>query len=172
MSDPHSALPPPPPCNPNDDKPGIAAGAFFLLIALFGWWAYRSNAPLRETFGAPGLDPGPAMFPVLVLAALGLGGLWLVLSGLWRRDPGLERLSAATLGPHLAFILSAGAAAHLMPLLGYVAPTTAFALAWLAYLTPGPQRGPKGLALLLGLALAMAVIIQAVFVHLLRVPLP
>lgn len=153
-------------------SPGYAAGIFFLLWAAFGWWGVLSNAPLMATFGAPGLDPGPAMLPIMICSALTAGGVWLLARGLLARDPGVEGIRPGHLATPALFLSSALVAALLIGVLGFDIPAFVFIACWLAAL------GGRGASPLrrCGVSLALAALVVAgihlVFVQLLRAPLP
>lgn len=153
-------------------SPGYAAGIFFLLWAALGWRGVLSNAPLMKTLGAPGLDPGPAMLPLMTCSALTAGGLWLVFRGLLARDPGVEGIRLGHLATPALFLSSALAAGLLIGALGFDLPAFAFIACWLAAL--GGRGSPLWRRCAVSLALAAVVVagIHLIFVQLLRAPLP
>lgn len=161
-----------PESQPQAEPPGFLAGLFFLALSAFGWFGLRTNHALWNSIGAPGLDPGPGVLPLIVCSFLTLGGAFLVVAGLLRRNPGLVAMSPHRLVVPVLFLFSAGLAAIAIPVLGFMAPASVFAWAWLAVLSRafGPPLVRIGLSAIL--AAAMVILIRAVFVALLRVPLP
>ncbi|KPQ05890.1 MAG: Tripartite tricarboxylate transporter TctB family [Rhodobacteraceae bacterium HLUCCA12] len=152
----------------------LLAGGFFLIWASVGWLSYAGNARLRDSLWA-GVDPGPALVPVIVLSLLSIGGAFLIAKGALRRMQG--QTGGAGLPQTQTHVLPLGFAVVLlglivaMPLLGFVPVAIAFCLFWLWMLSPG------GAALTgWGLRLLSAVLIgggiYAIFAGFLQVPLP
>lgn len=153
-------------------RPGYGAGIFVLVWAALGWYGILSNAPLLDTLGAPGLDPGPAALPVMVCSALTLGGLWLVITGLIRSDAGIETVSLKKLVIPFGFLASALVAAFLVDLIGFRIAGFVFATLWLYVLdSRQPIMSRRLLKALIFSALIIGMI-ETVFVRLLLVPLP
>jgi hypothetical protein len=152
--------------------PGYGAGIFFLVWAAIGWYGVLFSPALMAAFRAPGLDPGPAILPMLVSAALTAGGAWLVLRGLMTRNSGVKHIQLHILAIPVLFLLSALLAALLIGFVGFVVPSFVFAFVWLAALNRQQRVWWKRIGLALLLAAAFTALIQIVFVQLLRVPLP
>lgn len=160
------------PLNTKETGPGFGAGVFFLFWAALGWYGLLSNAPIWSTLSAPGLDPGPAILPVLACIALTLGGLWYLGAGLMRKHAGLNPDFIATLKTPALFFASAVVAASVINIIGFRVAGFCFVLGWLFVL----GRRDKGMVRRLSVALVLAVLIiafiEVVFVQALRVPLP
>ena len=159
--------------NETDEKlPGFGAGVFFLFWAALGWYGLLSNSPIWSTLTAPGLDPGPAILPVLACTALTLGGLWYVWVGISRQRSSFKPDFLASLKTPFIFYTTAVIAAALINLVGFRIIGFCFALLWLFVF----GRREKGLLYRGGAAIVLAVMIIAfielVFVQALRVPLP
>lgn len=155
-------------------------GAVALAITAAGWLSLRRD-PTLATYDF-GSDPGPALVPRLLLAALGIGGAILAGHGAWRlaRPPGappgsrgarprLRRLLVPAL-----FVASLFLYQHALPLAGYRAATVAFCVVWIVLLT---WRRDERLTLRLGaVSVGSAALVTAgiyvVFRVFVRVPLP
>lgn len=153
-----------------------------LGVVAAGWLSlHRDPALLSHDFGS---DPGPALVPRLLLAALALGGGALALQGAWALAAGASRRGrapaagagarAGRLGWPILFVVSLLAYQQALPLVGYRGATVAFCGAWMLVLTrrwEGRWRlRSVGLAVVAALAVTGA--IYYVFKGLVRVPLP
>jgi len=164
----------------------FVAAVLVLAVAAVGLAWLRGNETLTAyDFGT---DPGPALFPRLLLQALGLGGLVLLARALWglaaiRRRGGVRTDRAAGAGWRRAawgalwpavFLLSLAAYLAALPRLGFVPATTAFALAWILVLTRRQDRrlGLRAVAAAIVAALAISLLTAAVFEGFVQVPLP
>lgn len=153
-------------------RPGYGAGLFFLAWAAAGWTGLILNDPVWSSLGAPGLDPGPAILPLLVCLALTIGGLGLLVSGVRRSDVGLDAGFVATLATPALFLASMLAAAFATGVIGFRVSGFLFALLWL-FALGGRDRPPWQRAVVAAvLALLIMTFIEFVFVQALRVPLP
>lgn len=152
--------------------PGYAAGAFFLVWAAVGWYAILFNDRLMSTFGTPQLDPGPALLPIAVCSALTAGGLWFLLSGFLTRNAGLERVAPRFLIVPALFLITALLTALLIRFFGFRIPAFSFTAIWLFVLGGNRSVLWKRAGISVLLAAVISVLIQVVFVQLLRVPLP
>ncbi|SEO01148.1 Tripartite tricarboxylate transporter TctB family protein [Pseudorhodobacter antarcticus] len=152
--------------------PGYGAGIFFLAWAAVGWYGVLFSPTLMASFTAPGLDPGAAILPMMVSTALTAGGAWLVLRGLMTRNSGMKRIQLHIVAIPVLFLLSALLAAALIGFVGFMGPSFVFAFVWLAALNNQQRIWWKRTGLALMLAAGFTALIQIVFVHLLRVPLP
>jgi hypothetical protein len=150
-----------------------------LAAAAGGWWSLAGSAPTGYDFDA---DPGPALVPRLLLAALGAGGA--VLAGLGlrglRRAAGARQASTPGLargGPPLLpalFVATLAGYLVILPALGYLAATLLFSAGWILALA-GRERsraGPRAWALALGGGLAVTLTLYGIFRGFVRVPLP
>ncbi|MGY6534691.1 MAG: tripartite tricarboxylate transporter TctB family protein [Pararhodobacter sp.] len=151
----------------------LLAGMFFLAWAMAGWASYLGNAPLRRSLFA-GADPGPALLPLILLWLISLGGVWLVLAGLWRWWAAqTQGLGLPAWRSHLApagFALSLLVLIWLMPQTGFRLPAAAFCLMWLWIMAPGGQA-LTAWALRLPVAAAIAFSLHFLFAKVLGVPL-
>lgn len=163
----------------------VAAGLVLAVAAVGLAWLRGNETLIAYDFGA---DPGPALFPRLLLQALGLGGLVLLARAVWGlaavRRHGRARIDRAAraawrravreaLWPAV-FLLSLAAYLTALPRLGFVSATTAFALAWILVLTRRQDRrlGPRAVAVAIVAALAISLLTTAVFEGFVQVPLP
>lgn len=152
--------------------PGYAAGIFFLVWAAVGWYGILFNPPLIATFRGPGLDPGPSILPIIVSIALSAGGLWLVFRGAMMRNSGLKNVPLHVAAIPMLFLLSALLTAILIGFVGFRLPAFVFAALWLFVLSAQQRILWKRITFSVVLAAAIILLIQTVFVQLLRVPLP
>lgn len=149
------------------------AGVFFLAWAVLGWASHLGNAPLRRSLFA-GTDPGPALLPLIILWLVTLGGLWLLLSGLWRWRQAGASSGLPPLASHAApagFALTLLALIWLIPVTGFRLPAIGFCLLWLWLMAPGGQA-LTAWALRLPIAAAIAFGLHFLFAGVLGVPLP
>lgn len=158
--------------NTDEKSPGLGAGVFFLFWAALGWFGILSNSPIWATLSAPGLDPGPAILPVIACTALTLGGLWYSWVGISGRGSGIKSDFLTTLKTPAIFFATAVLMASMINLSGFRVAGFGFALLWLFVF----GRREKGLLYRGGVALVLATsiiaFIELVFVQALRVPLP
>ncbi len=155
----------------------LLAGLFFLAWAAVGWVSYLGNAPLRRSLFAAA-DPGPALLPLIILWLVTLGGVWLLLTGLWRwRRSGAGAPTGTGLPPLVSHAAPAGFALTLLaliwliPVTGFRLPAVGFCLLWLWLMAPGGQA-LTAWALRLPIAAAIAFGLHFLFAGLLGVPLP
>lgn len=151
----------------------LASGGLFLALAVFlGLTHYRQGGRLHESFGA---DPGPALLPDILLAALALAGAGLVLRGALatRRHPLATLLgdlhgNFAPLALPLAVValLLAFLLAH--PWTGFGLALAGFAAALAALLARQEGRNPAWAA---GEGVLIAAALYALFRFVLSVPL-
>jgi len=153
----------------------IAAGAFFAVWSLAGWWSFFATPTLyRDDYGA---DPGPALLPVIVLAVLSAGALLLIVTGLRQlaSEPGDDRywrrLGDGALAPTL-FVGSLLVYVVVMNVIGYLLASALLAFVWIAALG---FRHRDGTARAIVLTAAVATLvgvgaIYVVFVMLIGVP--
>lgn len=152
--------------------PGYAAGVFFLIWAAIGWYGVLFNPPLMATFRGPGLDPGPSILPIIVSLSLTSGGLWLLFRGIATRNSGLKEVRLHVAAIPVLFLLSALLTAILIGFVGFRLPAFVFAALWLFILSAQQRILWKRITFSVVLAAAIILLIQTVFVQLLRVPLP
>ena len=158
--------------NPAPQPPGYAAGIFFLIWAAIAWYGVLFNPALMASFRAPGLDPGPAILPMIVSAALTAGGAWLVLRGVMTHNSGIRHMQLHVVAIPVFFLLSALLTAAFIGFVGFGIPAFVFAFAWLIVLNTQQRVWWKRISFSLLLAAIIITLIQIVFVQLLRVPLP
>lgn len=145
-------------------------------IAAVGWLSLHRDPALRtHDFGT---DPGPALVPRLLLAALAIGGVALMAHGgfgLTRRGP---RNPAVAGGPRrflwpILFVASLLVYQRALALAGYPAATVAFCAAWILVLTWRENRlTVRSAGLGVGAAVVVTAAIYYVFKGFVRVPLP
>jgi hypothetical protein len=152
--------------------PGYAAGIFFLVWATIGWYGVLFSPALMASFRAPGLDPGPAVLPIIVSTALTAGGAWLVLRGIATRHSGIKRMPLHVTALPVLFLLSAFLTTAFMKGVGFQLSGFVFAAVWLIVLNAQQKVWGKRIGFSLILAAIIITIMRLVFVHLLRVPLP
>jgi hypothetical protein len=61
----------------------MACGTFFCGFALVGLGSVVNNSALMNSLGQ-GLDPGPALLPLITLGLLLAGGTLILIKGIWR----------------------------------------------------------------------------------------
>ena len=160
----------------SDPRNRLAAGGFFALWAIAGWYSLLTNTQIMgETFGA---DPGPGLLPAIVLSIVSAGSLILVGAGLYGlgnlRAPPIawRRLSRQFVMP----LLLAASLVGYIPLIhtiGFVAANTVFAAAWMLIIGAGEVRSDPRRALLhvaLGTVIGVS-LIYYVFIYWISVPL-
>lgn len=161
----------------------VAVGLFILVWACVGWIALPGSPRL---FDDTGLDPGPALLPLVVLTTLSVGGLAILVTGivgLLRAAPRTETPHAPLamrLHPHLvpaALLATLAAYPSVMQGIGYTAATAIFVLGWILALTAWrhlPDRNARVLAAVvaLGAAAAVVALLYASFVVVIHAPLP
>lgn len=156
----------------DENSAGYAAGVFFLFWAAVGWAGLHFNAPLRATLTQPGLDPGPALLPILTSTALSVGGLWFLLSGFVKKRSGIAGLAPLGVALAVAFFVTALMTTLWISLAGFTVPAFVFAAVWLTVLSNPTSRLRARLAFALIVSGVIVAGIHLVFVTLLRVPLP
>lgn len=153
----------------------IAAGAFLALWSVVGWWSFFTTPALyRDDYG---VDPGPGLLPVIVLAALSLGALLLIATGARQlaTEPGDERywqrLGDGALVPML-FVASLLVYVAVMSAIGYLLASGLLAFCWIAGLGFRHRAGTtRAIALTAAAATLIGVgAIFVVFVVLIGVP--
>lgn len=161
---------------PRESRNQLAAGAFLALWSLAGWWSFATAPALHGD--QYGVDPGPGLLPLIVLATLSLGALILIGRGIGRiaSEPGdaryWRRLIAGSGAPML-FLASLIAYVWALAAIGYLIASSLIAFVWIAAL--GLRTGEQGVgAALLQAAVATVIgvgTIYFVFVSLIGVPL-
>ena len=153
----------------------IAAGAFLALWSLTGWGSFLTTPALYR--GDFGVDPGPGLLPVIVLAVLSAGALLLVGTGVRQlvSEPGDDRywrrLVDGTLVPAL-FFASLLVYVSVMNVIGYLLASGLLAFCWIAALGVRHRDGTtRSIALTAAAATLVGVgAIYVVFVVLIGVP--
>lgn len=158
----------------NEDKsrPGFGAGIFFLAWAVVGWYGLVSNVPVWSSLGAPGLDPGPAVLPVIACSALTLGGLWYLAVGIVQSEGGFDRQFLATLRIPALFYSSILILVIASTMVGFRWAGLGLATVWLFVLGTPSGGIVRRVAIALALGLLIMGVLELVFVQALRVPLP
>ncbi len=170
-----------------DDAPSpardVMVGLFILAWACVGWISVAGSSRI---FMDAGLDPGPALLPLVVLGALSAGGLAILatgVAGLLRAGsrPAAPRMPLAQrLRPHLvpvALLATMAVYPTVMRGIGYAAATVIFVLGWTLALTAWrllPDRRARLLAAVAAVAASAAVvgILYGGFVVIIHAPLP
>lgn len=156
----------------DEGSAGYAAGLFFLFWAAVGWAGLFFNTQLRATLTQPGLDPGPALLPILTSTALSVGGVWFLLSGLVKKRSGIARLACLGIVLAGAFFVSALMTTVWISHAGFIVPAFVFGAVWLTVLSNPTARLRERLVFALIASGIIVAGIHLVFVTLLRVPLP
>lgn len=155
----------------------LITGLTVVALAIVGFWGmYADPAARTLDFGD---DPGPGLFPTILLAALGVMGVWLALSSLSRSAGGEGEEPRPGAGwrrlllPAFMVVTLTGYV-QVLPRLGFLTLSFAFALVWILLL--GLEEGVR---LTAGRLLRCAVeagtlvgVIYVVFAKLVKVPLP
>lgn len=162
----------------------ICCGAFFCAFALIGFGSVMSSPPLINSLGA-GLDPGPALLPLVVLSLMLVGGSLILAKGLlrwWRNvkqptqlTPQAPEKAATAMGQHLhaAALL---AALVLLPSMiqwfGFLPAALAVTTPWLIWLGYRRTRQLRH-ATLFGCLISglLCISLYLIFITLLDVPL-
>jgi hypothetical protein len=154
----------------------LLLGPVLIALAVIGLHNVLTDPYLGMDMGA---DPGPDLFPIMLLGALGLGGLiQTAVCGLraWRAGgiaPDPELAPRVLLAPAL-LVVSLILYNLAVFRLGYLAATFILAVVWLPvveWLTGGRIALPR-LALFVVEAVLIAGFLYIVFRHGIRVPLP
>lgn len=149
----------------------IAMGVLGLVELVFD--------PLLQDIDAGSADPGPAMFPrvlLMTLIAAGVGQCGIALAGAARR--GFVRdaeFALARLAFPAVLVASLLVYAYALPRAGYTLATAVFALAWLALIGWRDRSLPAsaaGVALVVVEAAVIVALLVAVFRYGIAVPLP
>lgn len=156
----------------NKPTPGLYAGVFFLVWAIVGWYGLLSNTSVWSTFGAPGLDPGPAVLPVMACSALTLGGLWYVLVGFVQKEAGFDHRFLSTLKIPAFYYASSLVVVFAITLVGFRWAGFSFAIIWLFLLGNRDHSLMRRFTVSFLLGLLIIGVLELVFVQALRVPLP
>ena len=159
-----------------DPRNRLAAGAFFALWAVAGWYSLLNNPQIAGVeFGA---DPGPGLLPAIVLTIISAGSLILVGAGLYglgqlRAPPIAWMRIARQLTMPLLLSLSLVGYIPLIHRVGFLPANTVFAAGWMMLLSldelrRNPMKGVVQIALgtLIGVGL-----IYYVFIYWIGVPL-
>jgi len=164
--------------SPRERVGDLITGAVLIGLTLVGFWRLYGNQYVHEMdFGT---DPGPGLFPRLLLWGLGLSGTWLIVRAAGQRrqgdraeesffEGGVRRLL-------LPLLMVASLAGYVLalPRLGFLPLTLAFGLAWVFLLTlEESARLTAGRLLRVALeASLLSGVIYFVFAKLVKVPLP
>jgi len=155
----------------------LIVGVVFLAVTIVGYFGlYGSQDVASMDFGN---DPGPGLFPYLLLSSLCLLSLWLIgwslVRGPWRDTEvlrpsgGWQRmlLPAVMVGTLVAYIL-------ILPRVGFLPLTFVFALVWILILSIEDDFRITPARLLLSALQAggLSWVIYYVFGKLVKVPLP
>lgn len=155
----------------------LVTGLVLLVFSGIGFWQLHANPNVAGLdFGN---DPGPSLFPTLLLWGLGLSGLWLAGRGLirWRVPGGRGGRAAPGSGrlvrPALLVLTLVGYVLALQRF-GFLPATFVFSLIWVLILAWEEGGRPSGRRLLLRLleAGALSGVVYYVFAKLVKVPLP
>lgn len=161
-------------------KGDFAAGVVLLALCAIGAWNLGTNKfIMTEDYGH---DPGPGLLPWLLLGLLALSAVALMaLSGAKLRRTrggardtgGLARSLPPLLVPAL-MIVAMAVYSQAMAWLGFLESTVAFALFWTVVLGLQDTRRPSAAQVVLWLAegVAICAVIYAVFVWLIKIPVP
>ncbi|HEX9898580.1 MAG TPA: tripartite tricarboxylate transporter TctB family protein [Candidatus Methylomirabilis sp.] len=152
-------------------------GVVLLVLTVVGFWRLYGNQDVTTLdFGN---DPGPGLFPKLLLWALGLAGLWLIVQALarWRARGGEAGASTwearRLLLPGLMMTTLAGYVL-ILPRFGFLAVTCLFSFVWILLLSieEGARLTWSRLLRFVAEAGVLSALIYLVFAKLVRVPLP
>jgi hypothetical protein len=152
-------------------------GGLLLVLTVVGFWRLYGNQDVATLdFGN---DPGPGLFPKLLLWALGLAGLWLIVQALARRRArsggavGSVLEARRLLLPALMVATLAGYVL-LLPRFGFLSLTCLFGLGWILLLDVEAESRLTWGRLLRFVTEAgvLSALIYLVFAKLVRVPLP
>jgi hypothetical protein len=154
----------------------LILGLSLIAVAVVGLYNVMRDPLLHEDVGP---DPGPAFFPAVLLALFGLGGAVQVVMTAWRAIaaarllPDAEFRARVLAVPVLLFatlLLYAWA----LPRAGYVVASLATAFGWLAITDRGSgrARAVRGWLQYLAEAVAIVLVLYALFRYGVRVPLP
>lgn len=155
----------------------LATGVIVVLMAGVGFWGmYADPGAGALDFGD---DPGPGLFPTILLTGLGVMGLWLALHSLLRRRAG-QANGAGAAGDWRRLVLPTVMVVSLvgyvwgLPRLGFLPLSFAFALVWILLLSIEEGVRPSAGRLLRQVLEAGSLIgvIYVVFAKLVRIPLP
>jgi hypothetical protein len=152
-------------------------GGFLLVLTVVGFWRLYGNQDVRGLdFGS---DPGPGLFPTLLLWALGLAGLWLIVQARARQRArrgeagGITWEARRLLLPGLMVTTLAGYVL-ILPRFGFLPLTCLFGLGWILLLDfEAESRLTWGRLLRFVVeAGVLSALIYLVFAKLVKVPLP
>ena len=160
----------------HDPRNQLVAGAFLGAWSVVGWWsAIGTSALWSDEYG---VDPGPGLLPMLVLAILSMGAAILLVGGLRRilsestENGYWSGLRRDTLLP-VFFVTSLLVYVPAIEIVGFIPSSGVFAFAWMVVL--GFKSGGGAPRALLPLAAAGALVgvglIYFVFVYLIGVPI-
>jgi len=153
----------------------IAAGAFLALWSLAGWWSFFTTTALyRDDYG---VDPGPGLLPVIVLATLSVGAVLLIGTGARQlaSAPGDDRYWRRLLDGGLVptlFVASLLVYVSVINAIGYLLASGLLAFCWIAALGLRHRDGPTRAIVLTAAAATLVGVgaIYIVFVVLIGVP--
>ncbi len=130
----------------NQDNAGLDLGVavFFLLWAGVGWVSIATNSSLFSG-RATGLDPGPALLPIITLAILTAGGLALTVSPVrkWMSASRRIRWKSDLNWRPIGFLACVVAFPTIMHAIGYAAATALFVFFWSFALAPNAMQRPR-----------------------------
>ncbi|MCP4386338.1 MAG: tripartite tricarboxylate transporter TctB family protein [Hyphomicrobiales bacterium] len=122
----------------------LGVALFFLAWAVVGWVSLATGTDLFDDRLYGGLDPGPGLMPVIVLAILTVGGIALAIRPLVALVSGRGRIrwQWSIRWRPAAFFASVVAFPVVMTLVGYVPTTLAFVFVWALLLDPQIRSRP------------------------------
>ncbi|MGE3146024.1 MAG: tripartite tricarboxylate transporter TctB family protein [Pseudorhodoplanes sp.] len=164
-------------------RPSWSALALGLVLVAAGVAGLVELAydPFLSDIDAGDADPGPAFFPRILLYLLIAGGVGQTVSAAIQasRSGGFaadSEFSISRLAVPVALAASVFVYAKALPLVGYLAATVAFALAWLWIVgtidRSLPRKFPAAAGLVLLEAAVISLLLYAVFGYGISVPLP
>lgn len=166
------------------EKARRAFGDIAISLVLFGimgagFWSLTDNKDILLDFGN---DPGPGLFPSLLLWALGLCGLALLAVAIWQlwRAGAEEEGSRSATGGWRIFLNPSLLVACLfiyvyaIGTVGFLPSTICFALLWVFNLGIQDEGVPgfRTVAVYSLEALAVSFVIYLIFAKIIKVPLP
>jgi hypothetical protein len=154
----------------------LATGVVLLALTGVGFWRLYGNQDVTTLdFGN---DPGPGLFPKVLLWALGLAGVWLLVQALawWRgkTEVALPLWEGRRLLLPALMVMTLVGYVLVLPRFGFLALTSLFGLVWVVLLSieEGIRLTWGRLLRFLVEAGVLSALIYLVFAKLVRVPLP
>lgn len=159
-------------------KKDLLTGLVLVGVTLAGFWSLRTNETIA-TFDF-GTDPGPALFPRLLLSALGVSSLAVLGAAGWRLRRAVEPRRSASARPRgrawwvLSFVATLTAYVFAMPAVGFLPATLTFSVFWTVLLRYQDVKRFEARSILRSVLAAAALTgaIYLLFVTGVRVPLP